>query len=121
MLLRVLQFSLYLIKMRIPGQKVSLTIYLIANFSFSLQLYERYFINRSKTLNFILIPNIGCQLSDVNYGYSLQNVTYQKVHFHLKNKTKLWKYVDSYQFTLNFNSGYEQLQCVIKLVFVTVN
>ena len=74
--------------MRIPGQTVSLTIYFIANFSFSLQLHERYFINRSKTLNFILIPNIGCQLSDVNYGHSLYNVTHQKVHFHLKKQDK---------------------------------
>ena len=68
-------------------QNVSLIIYFIANFSFSLQLYERYFIDRSKTLNFILIP--VCQLSDVNYGHPLYNTTYQKVHFHLKNKTKL--------------------------------
>ena len=57
--------------MRIPGQKLSLTIYFIVNVSFALQLYERYFIDRSKTLNFSLIPGIVCQLSAVNYGHSL--------------------------------------------------
>ena len=67
----VLHFSLYLIKMRIPGQQVSLIIYFNANFSFSLQLYERYFMDRFKTLNFFLISGIVCQLSDVNYGHSL--------------------------------------------------
>ena len=70
----MLHFSLYLIKMRIPGQKVSLIIYFIANFSvcvFFLQLYKRYFIDRSRTLNFILIPDIVCELSDVNYGHPL--------------------------------------------------
>ena len=61
-MLRVLHFPLYLIKMRIPGQTVSLIIYFIANFSFSLQLYERYFIDRSKALNFVLIPEIVWQL-----------------------------------------------------------
>ena len=54
-------------KMRIPGQ----IMYFISNFSFALQLYERYFIDRSKTLNFILIPDIVCQLADFNYGHSL--------------------------------------------------
>ena len=45
--------------------------YFIANFSFALQLHERYFIDRSKTLNFILMPGIVCQLLDVNYGHPL--------------------------------------------------
>ena len=45
--------------------------YILLPISFFVQLYERYLINRSKTLNFILIPSIGCQLSDVNYGHSL--------------------------------------------------
>ena len=67
----MLQFLLYIIKMRIPGQNVSLIIYFIANFNFSLQLYGRYFIGRSKTLNFILIPGIICHLSDVNYSHTM--------------------------------------------------
>ena len=70
-MLHVLQFSLYFINFSIPGQKVSLIIYFIVNFSYFLQLYEIYFIIRSKTLNFILIPGIACQLSDVNYGHPL--------------------------------------------------
>ena len=53
MVLHVLHFSLYRMKMRIPGQTVSLIMYFISNFSFALQLYERYFIDRSQTLNFI--------------------------------------------------------------------
>ena len=57
--------------MRILGQKVSLIIYFIANFSFSVPLYERYFIDHSKILNFVLIPGLFCQLSDVNYGHPL--------------------------------------------------
>ena len=71
MVLHVLQFSLYLIKIRIPGQNVSLIICFVANFSFSLQFYEIYFIDRSKTLIFIIIPGIVCQLLDVNYGHPL--------------------------------------------------
>ena len=58
-------------KMRIPGQTVSLIMYFIFNFSFALQLYERYFIDRSKILNFILIPGIVCQSADFNYGHHL--------------------------------------------------
>ena len=57
--------------MRIPGQNVSLMIYSIAKFNFSLQLYKIYFIDRSKTLNFILILGIVCQLLDANYGHPL--------------------------------------------------
>ena len=64
-------FLLYLIEMRIPGQTVSLIIDFIAHFSFSLQIYEKYLTGRSKTLNFILIPSILCQLSDVDYGHPL--------------------------------------------------
>ena len=71
MVLHVLHFSLYRMKMRIPEQKVSLIMYFISNFSFALQLYERYFIDRSKLLNFILIPCIVCQLADFNYGHPL--------------------------------------------------
>ena len=65
----MLPFSLYLIKRRISGPKVSHIILFLANFSFSLQLYEIYFIDRSKTLNFILIPGIVCKLSDIYYGH----------------------------------------------------
>ena len=57
--------------MRIPGQNVSLMIHFIVNFSFSLQFYERYFIDRYKALNFVLIPEIVWQLSDANYGHPL--------------------------------------------------
>ena len=70
-MLHVLQFTLYLIKIRIPGQNVSLIIYFIADFSFTLQLYERYIIDRSKTLHFTLISGIVGQLSDVKYGHPL--------------------------------------------------
>ena len=57
--------------MRIPGQKVSFIIFFIGSFSFSLQLYERCFIDRSKTLHVIPIPGIVCQLSAVKYGLPL--------------------------------------------------
>ena len=86
--------------MRIPGKNVSLVIYFIANFSFLCILYERYFIDRSKTLRFVLIPGIVCQLSDINYGQPLQNVTYQKVHFHLKTRQSFENHVDVYQLIL---------------------
>ena len=67
--------------MRIPRQKVFLIIYFIANFSLSLQLYERYFIDRSKTLSFILIPGIVYQLLDVNYGHPCKILHIKKSFF----------------------------------------
>ena len=103
MVLHVLQFSFYLIKLRILRQKVSLIIYCIANFSFSLQLYERYFIDSLKLINFILISGIVCQLSDVNYGHPLSNVTNkQKVNFLLKTRQKFENRVNAYQLILKF-------------------
>ena len=45
----------------------------VADFSFSLQLSERYFIGLAKTLNFILISGIVYQLLDVNHGHPLSN------------------------------------------------
>ena len=46
-------FILYAIKSGIIGQIVSLIIYIMTNFSFSLQLSEIHFIGLSKHLNFI--------------------------------------------------------------------
>ena len=56
-------------KMKIPDQTVSLIIYFVFNISFSLQLSEGYFIGLSKTLNFIIISGIVCQLLDVDHGH----------------------------------------------------
>ena len=71
-------------KMRIPGQTVSLIMYFVSNFSFAFQLYERYFIDRSKTLNFILIPGIVCQLADFNYGHPCKILHIKRSIFTLK-------------------------------------
>ena len=64
-------------------QIVSLVIYFMANFSFSLQLSEIHFIDLSKTLNFILIFGAVCQEPGVNHDHTQLNVPYQKAHFHL--------------------------------------
>ena len=61
MVLRCNLFILYIIKSGITGQIVSLIVYVMTNFSFSLQLFERYFTGLSKKLNFILITDIICQ------------------------------------------------------------
>ena len=47
-------------KSGIIGQIISLIIYVMTNFSFSLQLSERHFTGISKHLNFILISGIIC-------------------------------------------------------------
>ena len=54
-------FILYAIKSSIIVQIVSLIIYVMTHFNFSLQLFERHFIGLSKYLNFILISGIICQ------------------------------------------------------------
>ena len=54
-------FILYAVKYGTTGQIVSLIIYGMTNFSFSLQLSERHFIGLSKTLYFIIISCIICQ------------------------------------------------------------
>ena len=61
MVLRCNLFILYVIKSGITGQIVSLIVYVMTNFSFSLQLFERYFTSLSKKLNFILVTGIICQ------------------------------------------------------------
>ena len=56
----------------------------MANFTFSLQLSERHFIDLPKPLNFILIVGIVCQEPGVIHGHTSVNCNViKKVHFHL--------------------------------------
>ena len=52
------RFILYVVKSGIMGQIVSLIIYVVTNFIFSLQLSEIHFTSLSKYSNFILISGI---------------------------------------------------------------
>ena len=89
-------FLLYSIKSGITGQRVSLIIYVLTNFSFSLQLSEIHFIDLSKTLNFILISGAVCQEPGVNHGHIPVRCNISKSPFSL-NKTKL-----SFENNVNF-------------------
>ena len=74
------------IKSGITRQIVSLIIYVVTNFSFSLQLSERHFIGLSKYLNVILIAGIICQEYAL-HGYTSVKCNISKSPFSL-NKTK---------------------------------
>ena len=74
---------------------VSLVIYIIANFSVSLQLSERYYIILSLTSNFIIISGMVCQLLGAYHGIPLKNVTYKNNNISFANN------VNAYEFILN--------------------
>ena len=88
--IHVLHFSLYPKEMRLPWQNVSLIIYIIANYSMFLQLYERYLIILSKTLNFILISGMGClsQYRVLTKVTPCKMLHIQIIHYHFIKQNK---------------------------------